>query len=185
MGVPAYYILASSEASSNLQRYDGMFSVMASELLMLKNPEDVYVRSRSEGFGEEVKRRIMLGTFSLSAGFYDAYFNKAAKVRRLIAQDFEDVFKDHDVIVGATGASTAFKIGAEIDDPQTMYMNDVLTVPVNMAGLPAMSIPAGFSAKWYASWSANHRKSILTNKQFITLDMSLNRQLISTRRHQS
>ncbi len=171
-GVPAYYILASSEASSNLQRYDGIrygfraadvknledvyvrsrsegFGEEVKRRIMLgtKNLEDVYVRSRSEGFGEEVKRRIMLGTFSLSAGFYDAYFNKAAKVRRLIAQDFEDVFKDHDVIVGATGASTAFKIGAEIDDPQTMYMNDVLTVPVNMAGLPAMSIPAGFSAK--------------------------------------
>ena len=144
-GVPAYYILASSEASSNLQRYDGIrYGFRAKDV---KNIEDVYVRSRTEGFGEEVKRRIMLGTFSLSAGFYDAYFNKAAKVRRLIAQDFDNVFKDHDVILGATGASTAFKIGAEIDDPQTMYMNDVLTVPVNMAGLPAMSVPAGFSAK--------------------------------------
>lgn len=144
-GVPAYYILASSEASSNLQRYDGIrYGFRAKDV---KNLEDVYVRSRSEGFGEEVKRRIMLGTFSLSAGFYDAYFNKAAKVRRLIAQDFDDVFKDHDLILGATGASTAFKIGAEIDDPKKMYMNDVLTVPVNMAGLPSMSVPAGFSAK--------------------------------------
>ena len=144
-GVPAYYILASSEASSNLQRYDGIrYGFRAKDV---KNLEDVYVRSRSEGFGEEVKRRIMLGTFSLSAGFYDAYFNKAAKVRRLIAQDFDDVFKDHDLILGATGASTAFKIGAEIDDPKKMYMNDVLTVPVNMAGLPSMSVPAGFSAE--------------------------------------
>ncbi|WP_367329403.1 Asp-tRNA(Asn)/Glu-tRNA(Gln) amidotransferase subunit GatA [Limosilactobacillus sp.] len=144
-GVPAYYILASSEASSNLQRYDGIrYGFRAKDV---KNLEDVYVRSRSEGFGEEVKRRIMLGTFSLSAGFYDAYFNKAAKVRRLIAQDFDDVFKNHDLILGATGASTAFKIGAEIDDPKKMYMNDVLTVPVNMAGLPSMSVPAGFSAK--------------------------------------
>lgn len=144
-GVPAYYILASSEASSNLQRYDGIrYGFRAKDA---KNLEEVYVKSRSEGFGEEVKRRIMLGTFSLSAGFYDAYFNKAAKVRRLIAQDFDDVFKDYDLIVGATGASTAFKIGAEIDDPKTMYMNDALTVPVNMAGLPAMSIPAGFSSK--------------------------------------
>lgn len=142
-GVPAYYILASSEASSNLQRYDGIrYGFRAKDV---KNLEDVYVRSRTEGFGEEVKRRIMLGTFSLSAGFYDAYFNKAAKVRRLIAQDFDDVLKDHDVIMGATGASVAFKIGAEIDDPTTMYMNDVLTVPVNMAGLPAISVPAGFS----------------------------------------
>lgn len=144
-GVPAYYILASSEASSNLQRYDGIrYGFRAKDV---KNLEDVYVRTRTEGFGEEVKRRIMLGTFSLSAGFYDAYFNKAAKVRRLITQDFENVFKDHDVIIGATGATTAFEIGAEIDDPEAMYMNDVLTVPVNMAGLPAMSVPAGFSAK--------------------------------------
>lgn len=144
-GVPAYYILTSSEASSNLQRYDGIrYGFRAKDV---KNLEDVYVRSRSEGFGEEVKRRIMLGTFSLSAGFYDAYFNKAAKVRRMIAQDFDDVFKNHDLILGATGASTAFKIGAEIDDPKKMYMNDVLTVPVNMAGLPSMSVPAGFSSK--------------------------------------
>ena len=144
-GVPAYYILASSEASSNLQRYDGIrYGYRAPEA---KNLEEVYVKSRSQGFGDEVKRRIMLGTFSLSAGFYDAYFNKAAKVRRLISDDFTKVFKDYDLIVGATGASTAFKIGAEIDDPKTMYMNDVLTVPVNMAGLPAMSLPAGFSAE--------------------------------------
>lgn len=144
-GVSAYYILASSEASSNLQRYDGIrYGYRAKDV---KNLEDVYVRSRTEGFGEEVKRRIMLGTFSLSAGFYDAYFNKAAKVRRLIAQDFDDVFKSHDLILGATDASTAFKIGSKVDDPKKMYMNDVLTVPVNMAGLPSMSVPAGFSAK--------------------------------------
>ena len=144
-GVPAYYILASSEASSNLQRYDGIrYGFRAKDA---KNLEEVYVKSRTEGFGEEVKRRIMLGTFSLSAGFYDAYFNKAAKVRRLIAQDFDKVFENYDLIIGATGATTAFKIGAEIDDPKTMYMNDVLTVPVNMAGLPAMSVPAGFSEK--------------------------------------
>lgn len=144
-GVPAYYILASSEASSNLQRYDGIrYGFRAKDA---KNLDEVYVKSRTEGFGEEVKRRIMLGTFSLSAGFYDAYFNKAAKVRRLIAQDFYKVFENYDLIIGATGATTAFKIGAEIDDPKTMYMNDVLTVPVNMAGLPAMSVPAGFSEK--------------------------------------
>ena len=89
----------------------------------------------------------MLGTFSLSAGFYDAYFNKAAKVRRLMANDFFNVLKDHDVIMGATGATTAFEIGSEVDDPTKMYFNDTLTVPVNMAGLPAMSVPAGFSKK--------------------------------------
>lgn len=144
-GVPAYYILASSEASSNLQRYDGIrYGFRAKDV---KNLEDVYVCSRTEGFGEEVKRRIMLGTFSLSAGFYDAYFNKAAKVRRLMANDFFNVLKDHDVIMGATGATTAFEIGSEVDDPTKMYFNDTLTVPVNMAGLPAMSVPAGFSKK--------------------------------------
>lgn len=144
-GVPVYYILASSEASSNLQRFDGIrYGFRADDV---KNLEDVYVKTRSEGFGEEVKRRIMLGTFSLSAGFYDAYFNKAAKVRRLIAQDFEKVFEDHDVIIGATGVSTAFKIGEDIDDPKKMYYNDILTVTANLAGVPAMSIPAGFSKK--------------------------------------
>lgn len=142
-GVPAYYILASSEASSNLQRFDGIrYGFRADDV---KNLEDVYVKTRSEGFGDEVKRRIMLGTFSLSAGFYDAYFNKAAKIRRLIAEDFENVFKDHDVIIGATGTSTAFKIGENVDDPTKMYYNDVLTVTANLAGVPAMSVPAGFS----------------------------------------
>lgn len=141
-GVPAYYILASSEASSNLQRYDGIrYGFRAPDA---KTLEEVYVKSRTQGFGDEVKRRIMLGTFSLSAGFYDAYFNKAAKIRTLIAQDFANVLKDHDLIMGPTGANPAFEIGSEIADLKTMYMNDILTVPVNMAGLPAMSLPAGF-----------------------------------------
>lgn len=144
-GVSAYYILASSEASSNLQRYDGIrYGYRAQDV---KNLDDVYVRTRTEGFGDEVKRRIMLGTFSLSAGFYDAYFNKAAKVRRLIADDFNKVFKDYDLIMGATDASTAFPIGDKVSDPTKMYLNDALTIPVNMAGLPAMSLPAGFSKK--------------------------------------
>lgn len=142
-GVPAYYILAPSEASSNLQRYDGIrYGFRAKDV---KNLEDVYVKSRSEGFGAEVKRRIMLGTFSLSAGSYDAYFLQAAKIRRLITNDFINVFKDYDLIIGPTGAHPAFKIGSETEDPRKMYMNDILTVPVNMAGVPAMSVPAGFS----------------------------------------
>ena len=142
-GIPAYYILASSEASSNLQRFDGIrYGFRAADV---KNLEDVYVKTRSEGFGPEVKRRIMLGTFSLSAGSYDAYFAKAAKVRRLIADDFNQVLADHDVIMGPTAVSTAFKVGAEITDPTKMYLNDLLTVSVNMASLPGMSIPAGFS----------------------------------------
>lgn len=142
-GVPVYYIIASSEASSNLQRYDGIrYGFRADDV---KNLEDVYVRSRSEGFGDEVKRRIMLGTFSLSAGTYDAYFKKAAQVRTLICQDFANVFANYDLILGPTATSTAFDIGAEINDPVKMYMNDVLTIPVNLAGLPGMSLPAGFS----------------------------------------
>ncbi|MFD1393396.1 Asp-tRNA(Asn)/Glu-tRNA(Gln) amidotransferase subunit GatA [Lacticaseibacillus jixianensis] len=139
--VPAYYIIASSEASSNLQRFDGIrYGFRAKDV---KNLEDVYVRSRSEGFGPEVKRRIMLGTFSLSAGFYDAYFKKAAQVRTLIARDFEQVFANYDLIIGPTTPTPAFKIGAKVTDPLTMYMNDILTIPVNLAGLPALSVPAG------------------------------------------
>ncbi|MFC6201140.1 Asp-tRNA(Asn)/Glu-tRNA(Gln) amidotransferase subunit GatA [Lactiplantibacillus nangangensis] len=142
-GVSAYYIIASSEASSNLQRFDGIrYGFRAQDV---KNLEDVYVRSRSEGFGDEVKRRIMLGTFSLSAGYYDAYFHKAGQVRTLIINDFNKVFEDYDLIIGPTAPTPAFKIGDEISDPITMYMNDVLTIPVNLAGLPGMSIPAGFA----------------------------------------
>ena len=142
-GVAAYYIISSSEASSNLQRFDGIrYGVRVTDV---ENLEDVYVRSRSEGFGDEVKRRIMLGTFSLSAGFYDAYFMKASQIRTLIRQDFEKVFEDHDLVMGPAGPTVAYKIGSNITDPKAMYMNDVLTVPVNMAGLPGMAIPAGFA----------------------------------------
>ncbi|CAJ1226930.1 Asp-tRNA(Asn)/Glu-tRNA(Gln) amidotransferase subunit GatA [Lactiplantibacillus xiangfangensis] len=142
-GVSAYYIIASSEASSNLQRFDGIrYGFRADDV---KNLEDVYVRSRSEGFGDEVKRRIMLGTFSLSAGYYDAYFHKAGQVRTMIINDFNKVFEDYDMIMGPVAPTPAFKIGDEISDPITMYMNDVLTIPVNLAGLPGMSVPAGFA----------------------------------------
>ncbi|MBY7146523.1 Asp-tRNA(Asn)/Glu-tRNA(Gln) amidotransferase subunit GatA, partial [Levilactobacillus brevis] len=128
---------------SNLQRFDGIrYGHRADDV---KNLEDVYVKSRSEGFGDEVKRRIMLGTFSLSAGFYDAYFLKAAKVRTVIMNDFKAVLKDHDFIMGPVATTPAFGIGDEIKDPITMYMNDVLTIPVNLAGLPGLSLPAGFS----------------------------------------
>ncbi|WP_411372556.1 Asp-tRNA(Asn)/Glu-tRNA(Gln) amidotransferase subunit GatA [Enterococcus thailandicus] len=142
-GVAVYYIIASSEASSNLQRFDGIRFGYRSE--NVKNLEDVYVNSRSEGFGDEVKRRIMLGTFSLSAGYYDAYFKKAGQVRTLIKQDFEKVFADYDLIIGPSSPTVAFGIGENINDPITMYMSDILTIPVNLAGLPGMSIPAGLS----------------------------------------
>ncbi|KFN91405.1 aspartyl/glutamyl-tRNA amidotransferase subunit A [Tetragenococcus muriaticus PMC-11-5] len=142
-GVAAYYIIASSEASSNLQRFDGIRYGYRSE--NVASLEDVYVNSRSEGFGDEVKRRIMLGTFSLSAGYFDAFFKKAAQVRTLIRQDFKKVFADYDLIIGPTTPTVAFGLGEEIDDPVTMYTNDVLTIPVNLAGLPGMSLPCGFS----------------------------------------
>ncbi|AEB73933.1 Asp-tRNA(Asn)/Glu-tRNA(Gln) amidotransferase subunit GatA [Lentilactobacillus buchneri] len=142
-GVAAYYIISSSEASSNLQRFDGIrYGRRAKDV---KDLEDLYVKSRSEGFGDEVKRRIMLGTFSLSAGFYDAYFKKAAQVRTLMINDFTNVFKDYDLILAPTAPTPAYGIGEDVSDPMTMYMNDVLTLPVNLAGLPGMSIPAGFS----------------------------------------
>ncbi|MGX7419610.1 Asp-tRNA(Asn)/Glu-tRNA(Gln) amidotransferase subunit GatA [Carnobacterium gallinarum] len=142
-GIAVYYIIASSEASSNLQRFDGVrYGYRSPEA---KTLEELYVMSRSEGFGMEVKRRIMLGTFSLSSGYYDAYFKKAGQVRTLIKQDFTDVFADYDLILGPTTPTTAFNLGENMDDPLTMYMNDILTVPVNLAGVPAMSIPCGFA----------------------------------------
>src|SRR5699024_10707570 len=108
---------------------------------------DMYKRSRSENFGEEVKRRIMLGTFALSSGYYDAYYKKAQKVRTLIKNDLEQIFEECDIILGPTAPTTAFKLGEEMDDPVIAYANDVLTIPVNLAGVPAISIPCGFSSE--------------------------------------
>lgn len=140
--LPAYYLVATAEASANLARYDGVrYGYRDAEA---DNVIDMYSRSRDTGFGPEVKRRIMLGTYALSSGYYDAYYLKALKVRRLIADDFARIFANYDLIVAPTTPSVAFKIGEQIDDPLTLYMNDILTVPVNMAGLPGMSIPCGF-----------------------------------------
>ncbi|KYO68748.1 Asp-tRNA(Asn)/Glu-tRNA(Gln) amidotransferase subunit GatA [Thermovenabulum gondwanense] len=139
----AYYIIAPAEASSNLARYDGIrYGVRA------KNYDDLidlYKKTRSEGFGAEVKRRIMLGTYALSAGYYDAYYLKAQKVRTLVKRDFDRAFEKYDLILSPVAPSTAFKIGEMVDDPLKMYMSDVCTIPVNMAGLPAISIPVSFS----------------------------------------
>ncbi len=141
----AYYIISTGEASSNLARYDGIrYGYRTSNISGLK---DLYENSRSEGFGTEVKRRIALGTFVLSAGYYDAYFVKAAKVRRLIRQDFDNAFSSCSAILLPTAPTTAFKIGEKLADPMTMYLSDVLTVPVNLAAIPAMSIPCGFDSK--------------------------------------
>ncbi|HFU4116712.1 TPA: Asp-tRNA(Asn)/Glu-tRNA(Gln) amidotransferase subunit GatA [Streptococcus suis] len=141
-GVAVYYIIASSEASSNLQRFDGIrYGFRAGDAT---NLEEIYVKTRSQGFGEEVKRRIMLGTFSLSSGYYDAYFKKAGQVRTLIIQDFEKVFADYDLILGPTAPTVAFGLDTLNHDPVAMYLADLLTIPVNLAGLPGLSIPAGF-----------------------------------------
>jgi aspartyl-tRNA(Asn)/glutamyl-tRNA(Gln) amidotransferase subunit A len=137
-----YYLLSSSEASANLSRFDGVRYGYRSP--NAENLIELYKNTRAEGFGEEVKRRIMLGTFALSSGYYDAYYKKAQKVRTLIKKDFDDVFKKYDVIIGPTTPTPAFKIGENVDDPLTMYANDILTIPVNLAGVPGISIPCGF-----------------------------------------
>jgi aspartyl-tRNA(Asn)/glutamyl-tRNA(Gln) amidotransferase subunit A len=143
LSVPAYYVVAPAECSSNLARFDGVRYGYRCD-----NPKDLmdlYTRSRGEGFGAEVKRRIMVGTYALSAGYFDAYYLKAQKIRRLIADDFARAFEEVDVILGPTSPSTAFKLGEKTDDPVTMYLSDIYTIAVNLAGLPGMSIPAGFS----------------------------------------
>jgi aspartyl-tRNA(Asn)/glutamyl-tRNA(Gln) amidotransferase subunit A len=143
-GVAVYYILAPSEASSNLARYDGIkYGYRTPEW---SNLRDMYMRTRDEGFGAEVKRRIMLGTYALSAGYYEAYYKKAQQVRTLIRQDFEAAFGQVDVIVAPTAPTPAFKIGEKTDDPLQMYLSDVYTVPINLAGIPGISLPCGFSS---------------------------------------
>jgi aspartyl-tRNA(Asn)/glutamyl-tRNA(Gln) amidotransferase subunit A len=141
--VATYYLLASSEASSNLARFDGVrYGVRSQDADHLL---DVFVKSRSVGFGDEVKRRIMLGTYALSSGYYDAYYRKAQKVRTLIKQDFDHVFAKYDLILGPTAPTPAFRMGSQIHDPLTMYLNDIFSIPVNLAGVPAISVPCGFS----------------------------------------
>jgi len=144
LAVPVYYVLAPAEASSNLSRYDGVrYGYRAPEYSDLT---EMYEKSRAQGFGEEVKRRIMIGTYVLSHGYYDAYYLQAQKIRRLIAQDFDYAFKQCDVIMGPTSPSTAFNLGEKGDDPVQMYLSDIYTIAVNLAGLPGMSIPAGFGS---------------------------------------
>lgn len=141
--IAAYYLLASSEASSNLARFDGVrYGVRAD------NPDnliDLYRKSRSQGFGPEVKRRIMLGTYALSSGYYDAYYLKAQKVRTLIKSDFDKAFQNYDLIIGPTAPTPAFRIGEQVGDPLTMYLNDICTIPVSLAGVPAISVPCGMA----------------------------------------
>ena len=141
--VATYYILATSEASSNLARYDGVrygMRVDGDDLI------DMYMRTREEGFGDEVKRRIILGTYSLSSGYYDAYYKKAQQARTLIKQDFEKAFEEVDVIVTPTAPTPAFKTGEKMEDPLQMYLTDIFTISVNLAGVPGISVPCGFTS---------------------------------------
>jgi aspartyl-tRNA(Asn)/glutamyl-tRNA(Gln) amidotransferase subunit A len=145
LSVPVYYVLAPAEASSNLARFDGVrYGYRAPEYADLL---DLYRKSRAQGFGPEVKRRILIGTYVLSHGYYDAYYIQAQKVRRLIARDFAEVFKRCDVIMGPTSPTTAFRVGEKMGDPVQMYLNDIYTIPANLAGLPGLSIPCGFDGK--------------------------------------
>jgi aspartyl-tRNA(Asn)/glutamyl-tRNA(Gln) amidotransferase subunit A len=144
LSVPAYYVIAPAEASSNLSRFDGArYGYRASGY---RDLADMYSKTRAEGFGAEVRRRILIGTYVLSHGYYDAYYLKAQKIRRLIAQDFVEAFKQCDLVIGPTSPTTAFRIGAKAADPVQMYLNDIYTTPANLAGLPAMSIPCGFGS---------------------------------------
>jgi len=143
--VAAYYVIAAAEASSNLARYDGVkygFRAKGAGNLL-----DMYKRTRSEGFGAEVKRRIMLGTYTLSSGYYDAYYRKAQTVRTLIRRDFDEAFARCDVLVTPVAPTPAFRLGEKLDDPLQMYLSDIFTIPVNLAGIPALSVPCGESAE--------------------------------------
>jgi len=142
LSIPSYYVIAPSEASSNLSRFDGVRFGHRCD-----NPKDLldmYMRSRAEGFGQEVQKRIMVGTYALSEGYYDAYYLKAQKIRRLIKEDFVNALNEVDVIMGPVAPTTAFNIGSKTNDPVAMYLEDIYTLSVNLAGIPAMSVPAGF-----------------------------------------
>jgi aspartyl-tRNA(Asn)/glutamyl-tRNA(Gln) amidotransferase subunit A len=144
-GIAVYYIIATAEASSNLARYDGVrYGYRAEEAPGLR---EMYFKTRAEGFGAEVKRRIMLGTYVLSSGYYDAYYSKAQKVRALVKQDYAKAFAACDAILTPTSPSVAFKIGEKSDDPLAMYLNDIYTVSANLAGVPAISVPCGLSGE--------------------------------------
>jgi len=145
LAIPVYYVLAPAEASSNLSRFDGVrYGYRAPQYTDLN---DMYSKTRAQGFGDEVKRRILIGAYVLSHGYYDAYYLQAQKIRRLIANDFIEAYKSCDVILGPTAPGTAFKLGEKADDPVSMYLNDLYTIPANLAGLPGMSLPCGFDSK--------------------------------------
>jgi aspartyl-tRNA(Asn)/glutamyl-tRNA(Gln) amidotransferase subunit A len=143
-GIATYYVIAPSEASANLARYDGVKYGLRSELSTNDNLAVMTARTRAEGFGDEVQRRILIGTYALSAGYVDAYYKQAQRVRTLIRRDFDQAFTQVDVLLSPTSPTTAFRFGAHTEDPLAMYLADLLTIPANLAGLPAISVPCGF-----------------------------------------
>ena len=143
LSIPVYYVIATAEASSNLARYDGIRYTSRSE--RSENAIDVYAKSRGEGFGEEVKRRCILGAYGLSSGYYDAYYLRAQKTRTLIRNDFDKAFEEVDAILTPTSPTPAFKFGEKSEDPISMYLSDIYTISTNLAGLPGISVPCGFS----------------------------------------
>ena len=143
--IPAYYVIASAEASSNLSRFDGV--KYGYRTPKFENLQDVYKKSRSEGFGREVKRRMMIGAFVLSSGYYDAYYNKALRIKACIKKSFDEAFARYDVILGPAAPTTAPELGKSLDDPLKMYLGDIYTVSVNLAGLPGICVPCGTDAK--------------------------------------
>jgi len=148
-GLAAYYLILPSEASSNLARFDAMrFGLrVGPDGVDYPSAEQVMAATREAGFGEEVKRRIILGTYALSSGYYDAYYGQAQKVRTLISRDFAAAFEQVDVLVSPTAPTTAFKVGEKLDDPLAMYLNDIATIPANLAGIPGLSLPSGLAAE--------------------------------------
>src|SRR5207249_3807424 len=145
LAVPVYYVIAPAEASSNLSRFDGVR--YGHRAAAYSDLNEMYERTRAEGFGAEVKRRILVGTYVLSHGYYDAYYLKAQQVRRLIAEDFRRAYRSCDVIIGPTAPTAAFRLGDKVDDPVKMYLNDIFTVAGNLTGAPGISIPCGFDAR--------------------------------------
>ena len=163
LSVPTYYVVAPAEASSNLARYDGVRYGYRAE--SARTLDELYTRSRGEGFGQEVQRRIMIGAYVLSHGYYDAYYLKAQKVRKLIYQDFRKAFSQCDVLLGPTTTEAAFKLNAKTDDPISMYLNDIYTIAANLAGLPALSLPCGFVDASAANGDVSQARAMAPGEQ--------------------
>ena len=161
--MPAYYIIAPAEASANLARYDG---VRFGTRVEAETLTDMYERTRAQGFGAEVKRRLLVGTYALSSGYYDAYYLKAQKVRTLIAQDFHEAFQQVDLLLTPTAPTEPFAIGEKIQDPLDMYKNDIFTVAISLAGLPAISVPAGLGRQGITLRVATHRPAVCRRASF-------------------